>query len=1177
MKKYLILLIVFPVSFLLSQSVVINEVMSSNTITIADEDGDFPDWIELYNASLQPVSLASYHLSDDSVNLSKWEFPNISMQPKNYLIVYASGKDKKNGAMFWETVITKGDNWKYLVPTSEPSSTWRNLGFDDAAWKSGPSGFGLGDNDDATTVPQTNSVYIRKIFSVTNPATVDTAFLHVDYDDAFVAYLNGVEIARANIGTKGTPPTYSQSANSNHEAMMYQNGLPEVFPIANIRALLKTGDNLLTMQVHNINTTSSDLTLIPFFTLGLNSIPVNPRGLSPLIKLPTSYLHTNFKLDSAGESVFLTDSSGNKIDEISFGFLPTGLSYGRKPDGGTTWYYFQTPTPKTSNTSTGISQVAAPPQFSRKAGFYYSGMSVAITSTLPGGIIYYTTDGSDPTELSSKYIGAVSISKTTTLRSKVFANGVIPSPTTTATYFVNHVSTLPVVSLSTDPKHFWDNDSGIYVMGSNPGGYPYFGANFWKDWEKPIHFEFFESLDSQKVSVDAGIKIYGNWSRAFDQKSMAIYLRGGYGFNKMKYQFFPGKKTDSFANIVLRNGGNDFNYSLLRDRYMGEMLKNLDIGIQSTRFCVAYLNNEYWGIYTLREKLNEEYLGNTYGVNPDNVDIVELSSEAGFYVNEHFSSLYNFLSQKDISAKTNFDFVQSQMDIENYKNYQIAEIYINNLDWPGNNMKIWRERTETAKWRWLTFDLDYGVGLVEYYNSQQDYRFNTLEFALESNGPGWPNPPWSTLMFRKLLTNNEFKNDFIQSFAHLLNTTFSPDSTIRLLAKIQDEIAPEISRHNAKWKGTMQFDWVSNIARIRTFVSYREAYMRFHINTKFQLGGFANLTLAVNDSSGGKVKLQSYNIPKASFTGKYFKTAPIKLLAVPNPGYVFAGWKGISTSSEINIVLSKDSVIQAVFVKEDTQNQKIVINEINYKSASTSDCGDWIELYNSGTENVQLKNWKFKDSVDIHEYLLPDYTLAPDSFVVLANDTVKFRSVFPNVTNMVGQFSFGLSASGETVRLFNENGTQIDSLNFTSAEPWPSEPSGTGATLALINPTLDNSLAENWKASLNLGTPGKVNDIFSSIKTDEFKPNTFILCQNYPNPFNPSTTIRFQLPESGKVSLKVFDILGNEVTTLLNGEMSAGSYNYEFEIRNYELSSGVYFYQLRAGSFLQTKKMIFLK
>ena len=1182
MKKYYFFFFFFPLAAFYAQSIVINEAMSSNVSTLADEDGEFPDWVELYNTTALPVSLANFGLSDDPKNLTKWKFPNITIPPKNFLIVYASGKDKKSGSMFWETIITKGDLWKYLLPVSEPSSAWRYPGFDDTQWRNGPSGFGFGDSDDATIIAQTNAVYIRKTFTITDPGNIDTAFLHVDYDDSFVAYLNGVEIARANIGTKGIPPVYTQTASSNHEAVMYQGGSPDPFPLTNVRSLLKVGENVLAMQVHNINAASSDLTLIPFFTLGLKTPPLNPRGLSPLLNLPSSYLHTNFKLDADGETIILTDSAGNKIDELTFGYIPTEFSFGRKPDGGNNWFYFEKATPKFSNTSTGISQVAEPPQFSKQAGFYYYALSVALTSTLPGGTIYYTTDGSDPLITSAKYIGAITISKTTTLRAKVFADSVVSSQTTTATYFINHISTLPVVSLSTDPKHFWDRDSGIYVMGPNPGtNYPYFGANFWQDWERPIHFEFFEPGDSQKVSVDAGIKIYGNWSRAFDQKSLAIYLRGSYGFNKMKYQFYPGKKTENFENVVLRNGGNDFTYTLLRDRYMSRMFENLDIGVQATRFCVVYLNNEYWGIHTFREKLNEEFLSNTYGVDPANVDIVDLATEIGYRSNEHFSTLYDFISQKDISAKVNYDFVQSQMEVENYKNYQIAEIYANNTDWPGNNMKVWRERTETGKWKWLTYDLDYCVGLAEYIFPQQDYKFNTLAFATATNGPAWPNPPWSTLMLCKFLTNNDFKNDFITSFAHLLNTTFSPDSASLLLNQVHDEIAPEINRHTTKWKNTMQNSWETNISRIRTFVQLRDTYMRAFIISKFQLGGLANLTLTVNDTLGGSVALQSYPIDKASFKGKYFKNTPITLTAKPKPGFVFAGWKGISTNPEINVTLTGDSVVQAIFVKDAAENQNIVINEINYKSSSSFDCGDWIELYNSGKENVILKNWKLKDDDDSHEFLLPEISLEPDAYLILANDSIKFRTIFPNVINMIGNFSFGLSSTAETVRLYNENGTLIDSVGYTSSSPWALEPNGTGATLALINPALDNTLAENWKASFNLGTPGGINDVFVKVENENNQPKTFELFQNYPNPFNPSTVISYQLSVFSKVSLKVFDILGTEVATLVNEEKPAGSYNYELGIRNYELSSGVYFYQLRSsfsgGSFLQTKKMIILK
>jgi len=1181
MKKYFVPVFILSAITIFSQTVVINEAMSSNASTFADEDGEFPDWIELYNTTAQPVSLANYSLSDDPAKLEKWKFPGIEIQPHNFLLVYASGKDKKAGSMFWETIITKGDVWKYLVPVSEPSSGWKYPGFNDALWKSGPSGFGFGDNDDATTVPQTNSVYIRKTFTVTDIQNIDTAFLHVDYDDAFVAYLNGVEIARANIGVKGVIPPYTQNAAANHEANMYQGGSPDVFPVSKIRSLLLTGENVLAVQVHNINSTSSDLTLIPFFTFGMKTPIANPRGLFPFVKLPSSYLHTNFKLNADGDAIFLSDSSGSKIDEVALGYIPPGYSFGRKPDGGTTWMYFAAPTPKAINSSTGFSQAAPPPEFSKTAGFYYASFTVSISSLFPGGTIYYTMDGSEPVQSGVKYVGAIPITKTTTLRAKVFAPGAIASATTTATYFINHVSKLPVVSLSTDPKHFFDNDSGIYAMGSNPGGYPYFGANFWKDWERPIHFEFFEPADTAAVSVDAGVKINGNWSRAFDQKSLSIYLRGAYGYNKMKYQFFPDKNQSDFENVILRNSGNDFQYALIRDRYISEMFRNLDIGIQQTRFCATYLNGNYWGLYTLRERIDENFLKNMYGADPLNVELIEQSTNGNIELSEHYYALYNFIASNDLANSLNYATVGAQMDIENFKNYQIAEIFVSNTDWPGNNVKLWRPKTETGKWKWIVYDVDYGVGMAQYIFPQQDYKFNTLNFATATDGPSWPNPPWSTLFLRKFLENKEFKDDFIQSFAHLLNTTFSPDTTSLLLNKIHDEAADEVPRHLTKWTNSMYNSWETNVSRIREYVKNRDLYAKAFINAKFALGGLANLTLSVNDSTGGKIMIQSYSIAHSFFKGKYFKNIPIKLTAIPNPGYIFAGWSGGVTSSQINVTLSSDSILQAVFVKDAAENQKVVINEINYKSSLTFDCGDWVELYNNGKEKVTLTNWKLKDENDLHEFLLPQITMEPESYLVLVNDSVKFKTSFPNVLNAAGYFSFGLSSTGETVRLYNENGTMIDSVSFTSSAPWTPEPNGTGATLALINPDLDNTLAENWKASSGNGTPGKINDVFTGIEKENDLPKSFKLFQNYPNPFNPTTVISYQLSVDSKVSLKVFDILGNEVAALVNEEQPAGTYQISFNqqqtTNHQQLTSGVYFYQLRAGGFVQTQKMIILK
>ncbi len=190
----------------------------------------------------------------------------------------------------WETVVYDDDRWQYLVPNNEPDAAWRTtLSFDSTGWLSGPGGIGYGDDDDRTTVAPARSVYQRTVFTINDTSRVGFAVLHVDYDDAFVAYLDGVEVGRRNIGVPGVPPSFNQFASSNHEAALYQNGLPEAIPLdkALLLTTLNEGDNVLAIQSHNVNATSSDLTLRAFFSVGLTDAAVE-YGVPPAWFTPPS-------------------------------------------------------------------------------------------------------------------------------------------------------------------------------------------------------------------------------------------------------------------------------------------------------------------------------------------------------------------------------------------------------------------------------------------------------------------------------------------------------------------------------------------------------------------------------------------------------------------------------------------------------------------------------------------------------------------------------------------------------------------------------------------------------------------------------------------------------------------------------------------------------------------------
>ncbi|MCK4640611.1 MAG: chitobiase/beta-hexosaminidase C-terminal domain-containing protein, partial [Candidatus Marinimicrobia bacterium] len=498
--KYRYLQIILFCSFMFmsafAQNLRINELMSSNLSTITDEDGDFSDWIELYNAEDTRLSLFNYSLTDNFSDTLKWIFPDISIAPNEYLMIFTSGKNSTDKIIHIETMIDQGDDWNYFLGYSEPPADWRELSFDDSDWQIGTSGFGFGDDDDSTDVspadpfdPPPISVFVRKKFTIDNISFILGVIFHVDYDDGFVAYLNGIEIARSNIGIPGNQETFDTFASDNHEAVMYNGGKPERYDIEGFYSILNEGENVLAVQVHNVQQYSSDMTLIPFLTFEMNGIPENPRGPAEILGFIIPYLHTNFNLNSSGEELCLYNQFAEIVDSVSFGQLPADYSYGRKPDGETDWYIFNQPTPGAINSTAGYQGYVKEPEFSINGGFYSDFVDISINSPVEGAETYYTLDGSTPTESSYIYSTPIHLESTTVLRAGCFKEGYLQSKTITQSYLINTDFSLPVISLVTDSGNFFDTEIGIYVFGNDADtvNYPYWGSNFWEDWERPVH------------------------------------------------------------------------------------------------------------------------------------------------------------------------------------------------------------------------------------------------------------------------------------------------------------------------------------------------------------------------------------------------------------------------------------------------------------------------------------------------------------------------------------------------------------------------------------------------------------------------------------------------------------------------------------------------------------------
>jgi hypothetical protein len=817
-----------------------------------------------------------------------------------------------------------------------------------------------------------------------------------------------------------------------------------------------------------------------------------------------------------------------------------------------------------------------PPHFSVSGGFYSTSFNLTLTTDSTNEIIYYTLDGSEPTKNSVRYKQNIFISRTTVVRARSLKFDSLQSRVETHTYFINNTSTLPVISISTDPANLWDNDYGIYVLGdSAEPADPHYGANYWQDWEKPIHIEMFETVGTEAFSMDAGVKIYGSWMRMLPQKSLAIFARKIYGTGKIKYKVFPDLPLDKFESIVLRNSGNDWNYTMFRDAMMHTLAKNTGIDILAYRPAVVYLNGEYWGVHNIREKINEHYIANHYDVNPDSVDLLEYDGDIITGDNAKYKELIKYINSYNLSINSNYDHIKTLMDVDEYISYMVSEIYFDNTDWPGNNIKFWRSQSQSGKWRWIMYDTDFGFGLYR----QNGFQNNSLEAATATNGPDWPNPPWSTLLLRKLLNNTDFKNSFINRYADYANSIFNADTVIKTIQKLKSIIEPEMPAHIQKWGSFTILNWNENVRQLEEFANKRNAFMNSHFVQKFKLSGISDITLNTSPSNAGKIILNTLSVNKYPWKGTYFQNIPIKITAIPNTGYKFKEWNGMEdTNSSITYLpLISNISVSAVF-EPDSSNLSVLINEINYNSAEDFDTEDWVELYNKGNTKVDITGWSIKDDNASHSFQIPTNTLLnKESYLVICQDTLKFPEYFPDVVNKIGNLSFGLNNGGEKISLYDKNINIVDSLTFSDNIPWPEDADGKGKTLSLINPNLDNSVPQNWLASLSNGTPGKPNDTFTNIdkKENPIHIKEFVLEQNFPNPFNPSTVIGWQLPVQSYITLKVYDVLGREIVTLVNEEKSSGIHKIEYDASN--LSGGIYFYRLEASVGSQCKKMLLIK
>jgi len=676
----------FVVSELFSQDLVINEIMSSNSNFLQDEDGDFSDWIEIYNATPQPVELLGYFLSDRSFNPTMWAFPDTIIPANAHLLVFASGKNRR---------------------------------------------------------------------------------------------VAGAE------------------------------------------------------------------------------------------------LHTSFSIAASGEALFLSTESG-LVDEFPEVELSANRSFGYLVDGQLPLVEFISATPGYSN-SGGLEYVSL--EILSNGGFNNSIQELIIECSQPEVEVRYTIDGSTPDFnsinysealwlnedfLSSAYINQVQISppnysypsnpelvpRIIVIRAAAFNNqGALISEIVSKSFVLNEISLnheLPVVSICGDYDDLFHEDYGILVPGINyeedddewSGNYYQRGI----EWERKINIEFYEPQTNEGFNQCAGLRVHGASSRRFTQKAFRFYAREEYGASRFEYPLFDEKNIGSFKRLILRPYMSSWSASGLEDLTTTSLALELGLDAPGTRPVVLYLNGEYWGVYLIQERIDNKYLEDNFGIDPDAVDLI--SSWFGAVAdgdNEDFLDLFAFVDTSNLADSVNYQTIINRIDIDNFIDYQIFQIFVANVDWPANNMKCWRERKPNAKWRWIFVDGD---------AAYRGCSINSFANALDTSDDFWPTNAASTLLLRKLLENHNFSRKFFDRLGQVLEFLSPAFTTViyeSAAALTQGEINHQIER----------FGYPNNIQHYETGVVEGSDFLKCrpcHMveRTLFEVGRVLQIDFCDNDVTRGK-------------------------------------------------------------------------------------------------------------------------------------------------------------------------------------------------------------------------------------------------------------------------------------------------------------------------------------
>ncbi|MBR6371269.1 MAG: CotH kinase family protein [Bacteroidaceae bacterium] len=817
----------------------------------------------------------------------------------------------------------------------------------------------------------------------------------------------------------------------------------------------------------------------------------------------------DFSLRNEGGSITLSDTEGNPVSEVWYPQSLPRISWARTEDGGEDWSYTGYPTPETTNaTSLFASEQLDPPVVDTDSHLFSTKFSINIE--IPeGAVLYYTLNGTTPTpdNPSSKICeGTHTVLSTKVIRFRLYRDGYLPSQVVTRSYIkTTNDYKIPVVSIVTANDNLYSTEYGLWAKGPNgkSGNGQDDLCNWNREWDRPVNVEIIDEQGRMIINQEAELCPSGRYSRAYDPRPFKLEAKKKFGYETFfPFTPFQDKPYNKYKALKMRNGGNK-NQTRFQDAALHEIIlrSGLNLDCQSYQPVHHYINGVYKGVINLREPNNKDYAFANYGYDEDELDFFKVDhrlGNGGYAQVKGSSDAWDewFTLAKNASNPESYSRICELVDIEEFANYLAVEFFLYNWDWPRNNVKAFRHRTDGGRFRFIMFDLDYAFGFDNTPGSTNPFTFfDSEEYYSAADGGGYKTV--MVTLIHNMLKNSTFRKIFIDSFTIVAGSVFEPERSKAIVDELAARAKQEMSFYN---ESPMSDANKINNAITSSYISGKITQLSGWSYAKLSNVKKARKTIYSNIPDA-RLTINDLPIPTGHFDGQLFMPATVKAQA-PS-GYKFEAWRdkeGFLVSRLPDYTVNNfTQTLVATFVPDSAQallQHPLRINELsadnslymndNYRKT------DWIEIYNTTSEEV-----------DAGGFLISDDTVIPDKYVIPEGSLIPahgFLTVWCDDTDTDTARStlhapFKLKKSNGTVMLSAPDLSWSDTLSYGPHEGYQSiglYPDGGNSSYVMNRPSLEKPNMLNTFDSIDRETViTTVKGITAEKRNDETIYNLF--------------------------------------------------------------------------------------